>query len=663
MNILVCTLGITWQVIPEILGVLDPQRCPLYALAPQRSAAMRRDNDLPVPDEVWVVTTAGTRGDADLRDWWQRLRHPGHLRLWRTAATDGAAQAEVELIRELIHRVVLHAGPAAVLCLSGGRKTMSADLQRAGMAYGCRAMLHVLPPDDRAQQQRLNDQDFITPLPAELAENIQPVLVGSSPRGDLINLEPRLDATRFPLPPEDAPVPDLAPSLHRALAQRERDGGHLLVQFHAGLAQSERHENWRCLYRLSPRIISALQDRRLSEADLPWLRALPKADLHCHLGGILDLDEQIAVGKAVWEACTPAQRDAGRVLGRVWLAAGDRPGGQRWPVGPDPLERCAAAAGLLAETDRTTLDRALWPEGKRFALKGRHAWGFAAYEHPGSLVGSTIVQHPAATTAIAQAVRARCRRDGLAYLELRCSPQKYYAGFLDDLYRALTATTQPGDALIRIVVIADRRQDDTIADVVRLALDAAGRLPDFLVGLDLAGDEKRGDPADLAPHFAEAFERCLRITIHAGEGEPADRIWQAAYQLHADRIGHGLTLVDRPDLAARFRDRRICLELCPTSNHEVVGFGRDGCPAYPLRALLDLGVPLTLCTDNPGISRTTLADEFVLAGRLASLTRWEALGLIKQGFLHAFLPADQRESLLKSIDSRIAAMDLDGTPA
>ena len=161
----------------------------------------------------------------------------------------------------------------------------------------------------------------------------------------------------------------------------------------------------------------------------------------------------------------------------------------------------------------------------------------------------------------------------------------------------------------------------------------------------------------------------MPITIHAGEGESADNIWQAAYHLHADRIGHGLSLADNPSLAMRFRDRGICLELCPTSNLEVVGFhdpaqasATTGLPKYPLRQFLDAGLPFTLCTDNPGISRTTLADEYLAAARMSAnqISLWEALALIKQGFTHAFLSAGARETLLKAADRQILGALLAG---
>ena len=65
-------------------------------------------------------------------------------------------------------------------------------------------------------------------------------------------------------------------------------------------------------------------------------------------------------------------------------------------------------------------------------------------------------------------------------------------------------------------------------------------------------------------------------------------------------------------------------------------------------------LPLTLCTDNPGISRTTLADEYLTASRMmGGLSVWDALAMMRQGFLHAFLPATEREWLLKDTDARV----------
>lgn len=123
-------------------------------------------------------------------------------------------------------------------------------------------------------------------------------------------------------------------------------------------------------------------------------------------------------------------------------------------------------------------------------------------------------------------------------------------------------------------------------------------------------------------------------------------------------------MAHQPQLAARFRDRSICLELCPSSNREVVGFddpaypASAGLPRYPLGEFIQAGLPITLCTDNPGISRTTLAGEYLAAARMSEggLTLWESLALIRQAFVHAFVPSAEREALIKQADAQMFAL-------
>ena len=79
---------------------------------------------------------------------------------------------------------------------------------------------------------------------------------------------------------------------------------------------------------------------------------------------------------------------------------------------------------------------------------------------------------------------------------------------------------------------------------------------------------------------------------------------------------------------------------------------RPSLPAYPLAVFLAAGLPVGACTDNPGISRTTLADEYLVAARMSEggLDHWQTLALIKQSFAHAFFPTVERERLLKETD-------------
>ncbi|HXF47491.1 MAG TPA: CRISPR-associated ring nuclease [Burkholderiaceae bacterium] len=684
MNLLVCTLGASWAVVPEVFGFLAPALLDLYAHHPQREAlaALRAQHTLAAPDELWIVTTEGEQTAASLarlRTWWRQLGAPLPLRVWSAAGTDQlATQAECDHIRELTLRVVMCAAERCrdgqlVLSLAGGRKTMSADLQSAGAIFGAQAWLHVVGPEPLPEPLRkaLDTQLFAHPLPAGLAGAVTPLLVGRGSRNELLDIQldgRRVDSTAFPLalaePALSWPLPADGATLAAEIDRRLREGSRLFGNFLGALARAQQRENFRSLYRLPPARIDELRRTPLSDAHRDWLVRLPKADLHRHFGGVLDLPAQRRVGRAIWDALTASERASALATVRPLLEASDD-WPWDWPRLIGTAQRAACAAALLVESADEALARNLYGVTEpRLRLKARR--GFEAYERPGELTGSAVLTHPAAIEPYVEAVVAQARAEGLAYVELRGSPHKYRpddpGGFLRELRTALARAGGGVDRAPRFgfVWILDRRQRDRIPAVIGQAVAAHRELEDFLLGLDLAGDEGTHRPEELACHFAAAFRQCLHITIHAGEGEPADNIWEAAYHLHADRIGHGLTLLDNPRLTQRFRDRGICIELCPTSNREVVGFrdpavpGSEALPDYPLRGLLEAGLPVTLCTDNPGISRTTLADEFLAAARMGGgLTLWEALGLVREGFVHGFLPAPERARLLARAEQEV----------
>jgi adenosine deaminase len=685
MNLLVCTLGASWAVVPEVFGFVAPRLLDLYANHPRRAAldALRVGHGLAAPDELWIVTTEGTQTAqslARLRDWWSRLGAPLPLRVWSAAGTDQlATQAECDHIRELTLRAVLAAaerarGAQLVLSLAGGRKTMSADLQSAGAIFGAHAWLHVVGPEPLPEPLRRADDValFSRPLPAEIAGAVQPLVVGRGSRNELLDIEldgRRVDSAAFALPLAEPqlswPLPPEGAALAAEIERRLREGTRLLGNFLGELGRAERSDNFRSLYRLSPARIEELRRTALEARHRAWLQRLPKADLHRHLGGCLALDAQRRIGRAIWDNLSARERAQALADVRPLVdAKADWP--WDWPRRLAGPARAARTAALLANADDEILRRNLYEVTEpRLRLKDS-ARGFAAYERPGELTGSAVLTHPAAIEPYAAALVAQARAEGLAYVELRGSPHKYRpedpAGFLRALRAALerAGAGQEGAPHFGFVWILDRRQREAIPAVIAQAVAARAQLQDFVLGLDLAGDEGTRQPEELARHFTPAFRDCLRITIHAGEGESAENIWQAAYHLHADRIGHGLTILDNPRLTERFRDRGVCLELCPTSNREVVGFRdpavpeSEGLRAYPLRGLLAAGLPLAICTDNPGISRTTLADELLAAARMGGgLSLWETLGIIRAGFLHPFLPAPVRERLLARADLEV----------
>jgi len=658
-HILAATLGTTWAVVPEAYGFFTG----LYPDQPAPPAAP--------PEEVWIVTTqsAWSAAREPLGEWARHVGTQPHPFI--RPDDDLASAADVRAMRELIFRVVLRASENCreLSCsLAGGRKTMSADMQEAARTFGCARLLHVLSDGNPAQwPQALREPTpnlFTRPLPENLRPWIFPVILPGSARDDLLDVHwqgrPPIRAGRFPTG-NVAEGSTLVPLIEEIEARRQDSG--LLTNFIAAVEQDERHENWRSLYRLPPRLIETLRATRLQPEHRELLRSLPKAELHCHIGGILDLPRQRRVAEAIWETLSVTERTEALEAIRTidWRTAPPS-----WPAALKQGDRAARVAAVFQHFDDAQIGALLFPpEIERTALKTRHPLGFSAYEMPGELSGSAVLGHPAALEPSVAGILEYCRVEGVRYLELRGSPHKYRpndpVAWLRELADQIRRRAEE-DVVVRFIWIADRRQPGRLPPLVAAAARARREIGTFLVGLDLAGDESSQAPADLAPHFLPAFEACLPLTIHAGEGERAQNIWEAAYHLHADRIGHGLSLAEHPELLRRFRDRSICLELCPTSNREVVGYvdpafpdSRD-CSHYPLRALWDAGVPLTLCTDNPGISRTTPADEYLAVSRMTGgLTLWDALAMMKQGFVHAFADARTRERNMKDNDPIIYA--------
>jgi adenosine deaminase len=686
-NILLCTLGASWAVIPEVYAFLAPGQLPLYQHHPQQAAiaTLREDYQLQAPDEIWVCTTQGEQTQQSLiqlQNWIQCSPQPPVLRIWQAEQTNQLdSQQECAAIRELIVRACLKAHDYAnsgqvVLSLAGGRKTMSADMQWAGSLFGCQALLHVISADKLPDQLRSPQPELLTQaLPAELAGLIMPLIAGQNTRSDLLDISVDtvgpIHSDNYPLMlPEPNRIGlflDPATALTIELNKREKASSRLFGNYLLEISRDERHENWRSLYRLPPRRIDQLRNTMLTDQHRDWLISLPKADLHRHLGGCLDLAAQRHVANAIWQSLSSGEQKQALQTCQPLLNKTDWP--WQWPEQlKNQGTRSHNSAALLLHATTKQLQDNLWGATEpRFALKD-HPFGFKAYERPGELTGSALLSHPASIKPYALAIVQQAIAEGLAYVELRGSPQKYGDGlaFLQQFDQALTTAlaslSTAHKPQFRFIIIADRRATtEDLQQTINLSVTAKQQLPDFVVGLDMAGDEQQTQPAQIAHLFTPAFEYCLPITIHAGEGEPAESIWQAAYFLHADRIGHGLTLNDNDKLAQRFRDRNICLELCPSSNREVVGFYdprypiSHNYPSYPLLELWNKGLPLTLCTDNPGISRTTLADEYLTAAAMTGyqLNLWDVLAMIKQGFVHSFLSGNSKETLLKQVDARL----------
>ncbi|MEO0160379.1 MAG: hypothetical protein ABIL47_07895 [candidate division WOR-3 bacterium] len=192
-----------------------------------------------------------------------------------------------------------------------------------------------------------------------------------------------------------------------------------------------------------------------------------------------------------------------------------------------------------------------------------------------------------------------------------------------------------------------------------------------IVGVDLTGYEKDTPPEKFYEDFLAAQKECKFITIHAGEEASADYIWQAVFKLHANRIGHGLSITQHNSLMELARDTQICIELCPISNMYTNNLRGERITKYPLYKFLKEGLNVTINTDDCATTGTTLSDDYVKAaeffyfsddnkieiekGKIEKipLTKWETLRLVKAGFDNAFVNREEKAQLLRWVEEEI----------
>ena len=188
----------------------------------------------------------------------------------------------------------------------------------------------------------------------------------------------------------------------------------------------------------------------------------------------------------------------------------------------------------------------------------------------------------------------------------------------------------------------------------RLAKLAVAYRRNGVVAFDLAGGEA-GNPAKKhAESFALVLANHMNTTVHAGEAYGPESIQQALHFCGAHRIGHGTRLAEDGDLLAYVTDHRIPLEVCLSSNLQTSVVERP--EEHPLRLYYDVGVRVSLNTDNRTITDTTVTDELWLAHQHLGFGLEDLKILLVQGFKSAFLPYRAKRDLLRRVNDTLAEL-------
>ena len=213
-------------------------------------------------------------------------------------------------------------------------------------------------------------------------------------------------------------------------------------------------------------------------------------------------------------------------------------------------------------------------------------------------------------TYIASEVAADLARQNVVYAEAFYSPGDFERHGLEP--QRLTEAIRKGLAIhedrIRVNLVADLIRDFGPEKGLRWLreIDEVKHLG--VVGIGIGGSEQAFPPEPYQGVYREARGMGFRTSAHAGEAAGPESVWGAVRALEVDRIGHGTRAVEDPDLVALLAQRKIPLEMCPTSNVRtgVVPSITD----HPIRALFDAGVVVTVNTDDPKMFNTSLEEEY-----------------------------------------------------
>ncbi|MEK3882247.1 adenosine deaminase [Paenibacillus sp. PL2-23] len=265
-------------------------------------------------------------------------------------------------------------------------------------------------------------------------------------------------------------------------------------------------------------------------------------------------------------------------------------------------------------------------------------------------VGQFLHTAPALTRTAYEVV-AQASEQGCRYIEVRFAPQlhRLLGLSVEGAIRAVLDGLRQGErdygVIARCIAICLRgHSEEQNREVVR---EAAHFLGKGIVAVDLAGAEAAYPPELYRDVFNMARERGLPVTIHAGEAAGAGSVRSAVEALGAVRIGHGVRMREESDVVELIRRAGIPLELCPASNLQTgtVASWDD----YPLRAYFDLGIPVTVNTDNLTVSNTTITREYAIVRDKLGFGDAELAKLAMNGANAAFLSGDEKRSLVSAM--------------
>ena len=250
--------------------------------------------------------------------------------------------------------------------------------------------------------------------------------------------------------------------------------------------------------------------------------------------------------------------------------------------------------------------------------------------------------------------------DGCVYAEIRFAPSLFTTQKLSvhEVIEAVLSGFSEGSSgtnlTLRTIITAMRTSNDS-KTIAEAAVDFRDK---GVVGFDIAGREVGYPPTDHLEAFQLLQRENFHFTIHAGEAFGLPSIWEAVQYCGAERLGHGVRIIDDIELdssgnfilgslASFIRDRRIPLELCPTSNIHTGAV--QSLEEHPIGLLKELGFRVTVNTDNRLMSNVSMTSELLSLNKAFGWDLDDFSWLTVNAMKSAFLPFDERIHLIEKV--------------
>ena len=263
----------------------------------------------------------------------------------------------------------------------------------------------------------------------------------------------------------------------------------------------------------------------------------------------------------------------------------------------------------------------------------------------------TIAQNSIAAPEVAERIAWELfedsARQNIKIFELRFSPDWAFSSHQLDWDKALECilhakerAEREFDMAIGLIGITSRSLG---AESCVKTVDWAIRWKEFILAIDLADSESLHPIREFVGPVMKAREAGLKVTVHSGEDTPASAVVDTIKTVNPDRIGHGIHIIEDPAAVDLVRERGLTLEVNPWSNYLTNSVCRI--EDHPLKKLFDLGVHVTVNSDDPEVLDTNLNNEYRIAHEILGMRFDELATCNRYAFEASFIPAAVKQKV------------------